>query len=297
MWRRTGFFPLATLWAAMLFAQKLPQSKPPAAGAVEEVDFVCPMDPDVHQKNPGKCPRCGMKLVAGIPDPHEYPVQLSLAPRNVQPAQQAQLAFEVLDPKTKQRVRRFQVVHEKLFHLFVVKDDLSFFAHEHPEMGKDAIFRYSMAFPKGGGYRVLTDFYPDGGTPQLVAKTILVPGAEPFPEVKLEPSTGPQHGANMDVELVTEPPQPIAGFKTLLFFRLKPGDGLEQYLGAWGHMLAASSDLIDTIHTHPFLADGGPQVQFNLIFPREGTYRLWVQFQRKGVVNTVAFNVPVIALK
>ena len=84
--------------------------------------------------------------------------------------------------------------------------------------------------------------------------------------------------------------------KTLLFFTLDPADGLEQYLGAWGHMLAASEDLVDMIHTHPFIAAGGPQVQFNLIFPRPGIYRLWVQFQRKGVVNTVAFNVPVAEL-
>jgi hypothetical protein len=32
---------------------------------------------------------------------------------------------------------------------------------------------------------------------------------------------------------------------------MTPGDGLEKYLGAWGHMLAASDDLIDMTHTHP----------------------------------------------
>ena len=36
-------------------------------------------------------------------------------------------------------------------------------------------------------------------------------------------------------------------------------------------------------------------VQFNLVFPREGTYRVWVQFQRNGVVNTAYFDVPVKA--
>ena len=61
-------------------------------------------------------------------------------------------------------------------------------------------------------------------------------------------------------------------------------------------MLVASEDLIDLIHMHPFLADGGPQVQFNVIFPRPGMYRIWTQFQRKGEVNTVAFTVPVISL-
>jgi hypothetical protein len=58
-------------------------------------------------------------------------------------------------------------------------------------------------------------------------------------------------------------------------------------------MLAASDDLIDMMHTHPFIADGGPEIQFNLVFPRVRAYRVWVQFQRNGVVNTVHFDVPV----
>lgn len=58
-------------------------------------------------------------------------------------------------------------------------------------------------------------------------------------------------------------------------------------------MLAASDDLIDLIHDHPFIADGGPKMQFNIIFPRARTYKMWVQFQRNGVVNTASFTVPV----
>jgi hypothetical protein len=165
----------------------------------------------------------------------------------------------------------------------------------------DGTFLYDMAFPKPGMYRVAGDFYPTGGTPQLIAKTVIVPGA-PGSEVKLanpslEPELGVSHCTNMDVELVTEPPQPIAGMKTLLFFHIKPGDGIEKYIGAWGHMLVASDDLIDLIHDHPFIADGGPQMQFNIIFPRARTYKIWVQFQRNGVVNTASFTVPVAELK
>ena len=33
------------------------------------------------------------------------------------------------------------------------------------------------------------------------------------------------------------------------------------------------------------MASAAKQIQFNLIFPREGIYRVWVQFQRQGVVN------------
>ncbi len=107
----------------------------------------------------------------------------------------------------------------------------------------------------------------------------------------------PKDTGNLLVELVTDPPQPISHTKTMMFFKVKPADGLEKYLGAWGHMLAASDDLIDMIHTHPFLADGGPDIQFNVIFPRAKNYRVWVQFQRMGVVNTAYFDVPVKELE
>jgi hypothetical protein len=143
-------------------------------------------------------------------------------------------------------------------------------------------------------YRLLADFYPDGATPQLIAKTVIVPGTAP-PPASLARDYSAKDAENLRVELTTEPAQPIAGMKTLMFFRLAPAEGLEPYLGAWGHLLAASDDLIDLIHTHPFLTNGGV-IQFNIEFPRVRTYRVWVQFQRKGVVNTARFDVPAARL-
>ncbi|MBI3682329.1 MAG: hypothetical protein HY235_18270 [Acidobacteria bacterium] len=257
------------------------------------------MDKDVRASQPGKCPRCGMKLIAGIPDPAEYPVELQLSPKPPRAAKPVDMIFQVEDPKSGAPVKQFEIVHEKLFHLFLISEDLSYFAHEHPEQDAASRFRFRTTLPQAGPYRVLTDFYPTGGTPQMHVSTLFVAGATPARK-PLPADLTPQQSANLTVQLATEPPQPLAGFKTLMFFKLKPAKGefkLEPYLGAWGHMLAASEDLIDLLHTHPFIADGGPQVQFNVIFPREGTYRVWVQFQNRGEVNTVAFNVPVKQLR
>jgi hypothetical protein len=254
------------------------------------------MDPDVRGHDPGTCPRCGMKLVAGIPDPVEYTMNLKVIPPAPKPLQPARFEFVVRDPWKDRPVTNFQLVHEQLFHMFVVSQDMKFFVHDHPIFEKDGIFHYDLALPMPGMYRILGDFYPDGATPQLIAKTVLVPGQPPAP-IKLTRDYSTKDTANMQVELVTDPPQPIAHTKTMMFFRVKPGEGLEKYLGAWGHMLAASDDLIDLIHTHPFLADGSPEIQFNMIFPRARVYRVWVQFQRSGVVNTAYFDVPVEELK
>ncbi len=296
---------ISLLFSLLLAQQATPPVPPQGPPVVQEpeIEWVCPMDKDVRSKTPGKCPRCGMTLVAGIPDEHEYPVRMVTTPRALKAGEDITLEFHVADPSTNQPVREFVIMHERLYHLFLVSQDTGFFEHIHPQIQPDGSFRLGVKFPHAGLYRVLSDFYPKGGTPQLIANTLMVPG-EGF---KLEPAhltadVAPQKGENLEAELVMDPPQPLAGFKTLMFVRLRPNDGIEQYIGAWGHMLAASSDLIDMIHTHPFLVtdpDGADykQIQFNMIFPREGIYRVWINFQRKGVVNTVAFNIPVQALK
>ncbi len=263
--------------------------------------FVCPMDPEVRSDRPGTCSRCGMKLVLGIPKQLEYAVDLETSPKAIRAGKDVEVSFDIRHPETDEPLYRFQNVHQKLLHTFIVSDDLEYFVHEHPVFGSDGVFRIRTQLPKPGLYRVLADFYPQGGVPQLAAKTLLVsegPGDLALRPASLKPDMSPKTAANIEVELVTEPARPIAGLKTLLFFRLKPADGLEQYLGAWGHMLAASEDLVDLIHNHPFLSypeDG--HVQFNMIFPRSGTYRVWVQFQRQGVANTTFFDIPVEELK
>jgi hypothetical protein len=260
------------------------------------VEFICPMDPDVRSAKPGLCPRCGMQLVAGAFDILEYPVSLRLLPEAPRPGEEVQLSFTVGHPQNRSRVSEFELTHERLLHLFIVGQDLEFFRHEHPQLGSDGVFRLTTVFPTSGMYRLLSDFYPKHGTPQLIESTVFVSGGPIAAGTRLIPDLAPKRAANLEASLTLEPTLPIAGLKTLLFFDLNPGAGLERYLGAWGHMLAVSEDMVDMIHNHPFLGDGGPHVQFNMIFPRPVGYRLWVQFQRQGIVNTVRFDVPVSRL-
>ena len=232
-----------------------------------------------------------MELVAGIPDPIEYHLELSVQPDPPRPNETAQLTFQVLDPWKNNPVQKFSVIHEKLFHAFIVSRDLETFVHDHPAFS-DGAFHYTARFPKPGMYRILADFYPEAATPQLLNETLFVEGPETRPR-PLGRDDSPKHAENLTVAIAVSPSEPIAGMTTQLRFVLSPAEGIEKYLGAWGHMLAASDDLIDMIHTHPMLADGSPELQFNLVFPRARVYRVWVQFQRSGVVNTAHFDIPV----
>jgi len=262
------------------------------AAAANSLVWACPMDPDVRQHDPGTCPRCNMKLVQGLPDPVEYHMDLKVTPQVPRPGMPLRLSFAIHDPWKDKPVTKFQPVHERLFHMFVVGPNLEFFLHDHPVFAPDGEFHYdNLVLPTSGMYRVLGDFYPDAATPQLITRTVILPGQAP-PPASLTKDYAAKDAKNLNVQFSTVPPQPIAGITTQLHFKLTPGDGFEQYLGAWGHMLVASDDLIDMIHLHPFIADGSSEVQFNVVFPRpDHYYRVWVQFQRKGVVNTARFDV------
>jgi hypothetical protein len=273
---------------------QLPATPPdPAVGVV----YICPMDPDVRAHNPGSCRRCGMNMVAGIPDPVEFHLDVNVIPSSPQPQRAAVLDFRVHDPWKERPVPSYNVVHERLFHAFVVSEDLTFFEHGHPALVADGVFQYPIRFPKPGMYRILSDFYPSGATPQLTTQTVFVAGATESAGARITRDYSPKVAANMRVTLETIPALPTVGNRTQLRFTVDDAEGLQQYLGAWGHLLAVSDDLIDMMHEHPSRTDGAGQIEFAVVFPRPRPYRIWVQFQKHGIVNTVQFDVPVERLE
>jgi hypothetical protein len=280
-------------YPALIRALEVEPSTPPDPS--QGVVYICPMDPDVRSYKDGICRRCGMNLVAGLPDPVEFHLDTRVLPPSPQVRQLAVLQFFVHDPWKDRPVSTFNVVHERFFHAFVVSEDLEFFEHGHPRLVADGLFQYPITFPKSGMFRVLSDYYPVGATPQLTTETVFVPGDSPAPP-RLGRDYAPKAGTNMHVSLVTIPEQPTSGNRTQMRFTLDDARGLQTYLGAWGHMLAASEDLIDMMHEHPYRTDGA-EIEFEVVFPRAHTYRVWVQFQRDGVVNTVHFDVPVRTLE
>src|SRR5919106_1314221 len=82
--------------------------------------YFCPMHPDVTDKVPGACSRCGMKLVPGDPwNEREYLLDLKMEPPAPKPGAPTRFRLTVLHPESKAPVREFAVVHDKRFHLFV----------------------------------------------------------------------------------------------------------------------------------------------------------------------------------
>ena len=276
------------------FAQSQTRTLQQAAKDDDAGDWVCPMDPDVRQKTPGVCPRCGMKLVAHVPDRVNYRLEVTHEPELLKPNEPGVLTFRAIDPRNDEVAKKFEIVHERLMHLFLVSEDLEYFLHDHPVLQSDGSFRLPVRLKKAGMHRLLADFYPSGSVPQLAEATIYAAGDSTA--AHLEPSTGQSKCANLTAVLRVDPAPLLAGFEARLTYELTPSEGIEPYLGAWGHMLAVSEDLIDLLHVHPFLSDGAGTMQFNMIFPRPLRYKIWTQFQRLGIVNTTVFVVGVGSL-
>lgn len=265
------------------FAQ-VPKTPPPI-----EVVFVCPLDASMRSPKAGKCGRGVQRtdLVAEVPDLLEFPLELTTTPERLTVGEQARVRFEVRDPWRGRVVDDFVIVHERPFHVFIIGQNLEFFRHEHPRWRRGG-FDLDIVLPEPGLYRILTDFLPLAATPQLLSRSIYV-GEPAGVEVNLEHDYTDKAGQNLNVRLEA-PSEPVAGEATTLRFRLDPGKGIEVYLGALGHMLAASEDLIDLVHVHSLTSVVGPVVDFSVVFPRPVPYRVWVQFQRLGVVTTAHFD-------
>lgn len=274
--------------------------------------FICPMHPNEVKATPGTCSICGMTLVPGDPmATADYTLKITTEPRAVKAGQKAKFRITVQHPLTGDQVKEFAEVHDKLFHFFIVSRDMTQFFHEHPTLEKDGSFTIEHVVPVPGQYMLFSDFMPIGGGPQMIATPLVTAGFDgdivaSMPNLKPDSMTKAVNGVT--VSLQAEPGKLIAGEEAdvpLHFEDEKTGqpvNNLQRYLGAFGHAMMLSEDMVEHVHAHPeemlegttVTGGGGPDLVFHALFPKPGHYRVWVQFQRNDVLSTVPFTVRVL---
>jgi hypothetical protein len=268
--------------------------------------YWCPMHRDIRGHAGDRCTRCGMALVpASATDYQPYVLDFEIVPRAIRAHQKAHVRFHARDPHTGATVRRFDVVHERVFHLFIVSHDLEYFAHVHPTLHRDGSLNVDMELPRAGAYQMIADFTPAGGPPQLAQASFITAGytgpLSVIPKLVADGADKIVGGARIKLTM----PEALAGREQLITFDLQDETtgssvrDLEPYLGATGHLLVTSADRAVAFHSHPVAGlstTGGPTVVFQVLFPRPGDYRMWVQLQRHGQVLTSSFTVPVKGL-
>src|SRR5262245_52885897 len=143
----------------------------------DQTAWVCPMHPDYTMDIDGVCPRCGMKLVHASPfDVRDYRLDFRTVPAVVKAGQPAKFLFRIFHPGSGEAVTKFEVVHERQFHLFVISQDMEYFQHIHPEEKPNGEWSIDVTLPKAGYYKVLSDFLPSGGSSQFIARPLVTTG-------------------------------------------------------------------------------------------------------------------------
>jgi rRNA maturation protein Nop10 len=320
----------AILILAFLFACSASIAFFQGSAPEEETAWVCPMHPDYTMDVTGKCPRCGMDLVRAAPfDVRDYRLDFRTVPALVKPGQKTTMFFKIIHPGSAETVKKFEVVHEKQYHLFVISQDMESFQHIHPEEQPDGTWSIDVTLPKAGYYKTLSDFMPSGGAPQFLARPLVTAGYTGDLEgssAHLIPDSSPTKTVDdITATMAYDPQTCIVGLYCHLNYHLtdtasgRPITDLQTYLGAFGHTLIMSEDMVDYVHSHPldilampdddggppvFLippgADleklrGGPDVTFEGLMPKPGRYRAWTQFRRNGKIHTFAFTFQAVA--
>jgi hypothetical protein len=251
-------------------------------------------------------------------DVRDYRLEFRTIPPVVVAGRKATLRFKVSHPGFNAVIEKFEVVHDRKYHLFVISQDMEYFEHIHPEQRPDGTWTIDVTLPKPGYYKVLSDFLPTGGSTQFIARPLVTAGYTgdlAGDSARLVPDTVFKKSVeDLTAEVSFDPPTFVAGLYGHLNFRLndtatgKPVTDLQPYLGAFGHTLIMSEDMVDYVHSHPidvsatdesgpkqFMlpADvdpetlrGGPEVTFEGLMPKPGRYRAWTQFRRNGKLYT-----------
>jgi hypothetical protein len=246
-----------------------------------------------------------------------YNVNVQFDPATPQAGKPTSLSLVVTEQKVGEPIKQFDILHDKLMHLIIVNsEDLSHFAHIHPELDKETgIFHIAHTFAKAGKYKMWIDTKPKGGIQILTAFAFNVEGQP----VHTPATMGHEHtrvknvhaqGQSYQIALNCQPEQLVAGRDVKMTFEIKDAKGnpisnLEPLMAAGGHCVIIDAGAREFLHVHPAeeIGDGdnlaswrgGPSVSFLANFPKPGLYRAWGQFQHEGKLLTADFTFEVVA--
>ena len=197
--------------------------------------------------------------------------------------------FQVVGPEGV--VTRYRVQHERELHLIVVRNDLTSFAHLHPERSPDGTWVIDLTLPAPGRYTAFFDVAPHDADPATLRLALEAPGAwRP-----VEP-TGTTRRAAVDGYEIELRGDVAPGEGSGISFGVRKGSETVDpapYLGAAGHLVAVRAGDLDYLHVHPLGPASTGEIPFMMHAPGPGTYRLFLQFLHGGRVRTADFTLTI----
>lgn len=238
---------------------------------------------------------------------------------NLQARKPAELSFLVTD-RQGMPAKELTVSHDRLLHIIIISEDLSYFTHIHPEdfgpitdeMLKGARFPVRLAFPMAGRYLVAADTAVRDT--HVSGKFQVTVRGEPNSGLAVTDLSREKSFGGYEVFLETLPDKIRAGEKVKLLYKITRGGGpvseLERYLGAFMHLAITTNDLNSFIHAHGDIpgsvhshghsghdhgaaGKAGPDIGAEVIFPASGLYKIFSQIQHEGKIILLDFMVLV----
>jgi hypothetical protein len=251
---------------------------------------------------------------AGRAGAHTAPFSLELVATPTQPTarQPAELQLQILRAgqplhdstgvalhAKRQPITDFDVVHEKLMHLFIVRSDLKQFAHEHPIYDLKGVFRLQYAFPTGGEYHLFADVAPKNAGSHIVGAVLNVSGSQEISSIQPPASKNPGLNFTWGETASLSPKKTFILTLTVTDAKHQPVTDLEPYLGALAHLVLVHEDGLTFVHSHADELDArngkDGTIRFLTRLPKEGNYRGWAQISRHGEVVTTSTTLSTAA--
>ena len=269
--------------------------KPVTAEDNHEHIYACPMHPEVTGHEGEKCSKCGMTLEHNdtpVDNKVTYVMKFVASAATIEPKKEVTLSFTPTIKGNESQPVALDVEHEKKLHLIMASDDLSWFAHEHPEYNADGSYKLNFSFPAPGKYFLFADYKPTGGNHALEKIEINVAGiaaaAKKWGADKETSASG-----NYAVTLLPLGKKWITKTAVHVLGQVKK-DGkeidantLENYLGAKAHMVVLRLEDKEYLHIHPGVDHG--KLHLHGLFEKAGLHRAWIQINADGKIQTFDF--------
>jgi hypothetical protein len=200
----------------------------------------------------------------------------------------------------------------KKLHVYAVRTDLTGYQHIHPEMAADGTWTAQLGAMEPGTYRIYTTFTGNSGgnhTQYVLGHEVTVDGAfagRPLPPpAKMAQTDG--YTLTIGDDKITSDMYKAQSIKVDLTMNGMAVMDVEPYLGARAHLTAIRSGDMVFAHMHPqdmkmdsspkqgmaLRLAGEPTLTFEAMFPKDGDWRLFLQFQTMGMLHLGEFTLHV----
>lgn len=194
-------------------------------------------------------------------------------------------------------VTRFQPYESELVLFDVVRSDLTQYRHLEPAMRQDGTWSVALPALPAGSYRAYATFAaPDVSE----GKPLVYRLSRPFTVLGRPTSTplpGPVSTVDTDGYRVALSGHAVAGTPAPLAIAVTRGGQqvgyFQRYLDGYAHVTAFRVGDLAVGHLSPAAKVPGAGLSTTALFPKSGTWRVFVQFRTDGPPHTAAFTITV----